>query len=72
VTVVTIKTLDSIVIKRPIKKKKQQNLCLDRRGYYSAAEIQHQVGKRRYIPHIRSRGEKTKKKMHREKKKRRP
>jgi hypothetical protein len=36
-----IKTLDSMVIKRrPIKKKnkKQQNLCLDRRGYYSDAE----------------------------------
>jgi putative transposase len=67
-----IKTLDSIVIKRrPIKKnkKKQQNLCLDRRGYYSA-EIQYQVVKRRYIPHIRRRGEKKKKK-HGEKKKRR-
>lgn len=50
-----IKTLDSIVTRRPIKKKKQ-NLCLDR-GYYSA-EIEHEVVKRRYIPHIRRRGEK--------------
>jgi transposase len=65
VIVVAIKTLDNIVIKRPIKKKKQQNLCLDR-GYYSA-EIEHKVVKRRYIPHIRRRGKK-KKKMHREKK----
>jgi hypothetical protein len=63
-----IKTLDSIVIKRPIKKKKkQQNLCLDK-GYYSSAEIQYQVVKRRYIPHIRRRGEK--KKIPREKKRR--
>jgi hypothetical protein len=66
-----IKTLDSIVIKRrPTnnKRKKQQNLCLDKRGYYSA-EIEREVVKRRYIPHIRRRGEKKKK--HGEKKKRR-
>jgi hypothetical protein len=56
-----IKTLDSIVIRKPIKKKnkKQQNLCLDK-GYYSAAEIQCQVLKRRYIPNIPQRGEKKK------------
>jgi putative transposase len=56
-----IKTLDSIVIRRPIKKrKKQQNLCLDR-GYYSAAEIKLEVVKRRYTTHIRRRGEKKSK-----------
>jgi putative transposase len=68
-----IKTLDSIVIKRrPInnkKNKKQQNLCLDK-GCYSA-EIKRQVVKRRYIPHIRKRGEKKNKYNSREKKKRR-
>jgi hypothetical protein len=51
-----IKTPDSIVIKRPIKKKKQY-LCLDKRGYYSA-ELKREVVKRSYIPHIRRRGEK--------------
>jgi putative transposase len=65
VVVVAIKTLDSIVIRRPIKKKKQQNLCLDRG--YDAHEIECEVVKRRYMPHIRHRGEK-KKNMHREKK----
>jgi putative transposase len=67
-----IKTLDSIVIKRrPTnnKKKKQQNLCLDK-GYYSA-EIEREVMKRRYIPHIRKRGEKKKKKNGEKKKRRR-
>jgi hypothetical protein len=44
--VVAIKTLDSIVIKRPNNKKKKQNLCLDR-GYYSTAEIGHEIVKRR-------------------------
>jgi putative transposase len=56
-----IKTLDSIVIKRPIKnkKKKQQNLCLDKG--YDSHEIEREVVKRRYIPHIRRRGEKKSK-----------
>jgi transposase len=59
-----------VIKRRPIKKKKkQQNLCLDK-GYYSAAKIKLEVVKRRYIPHIRRRGEK-KKKHSREKKKRR-
>jgi transposase len=57
-----------VIKRRPIKKKnkKQQNLCLDK-GYYSA-EIEYEVIKRKYIPHIRKRGEKKK---HGEKKKRR-
>jgi transposase len=59
-----------VIKRRPTnnkKNKKQQNLCLDK-GYYSA-EIQYQVVKRRYIPHICRRGEKKKK--YGEKKKRR-
>ena len=55
------------MIRRPIEKKKKQNLCLDR-GYYSA-EIEREVIKRRYIPHIRRRGEEEEK--HGEKKRRR-
>jgi putative transposase len=65
-----IETLDSIVVVRirPNKKKKQ-NLCLDR-GYYSS-EIKLEVVKRRYIPHIRRRGEKKKKKHGRKRRRRR-
>jgi putative transposase len=53
-----IEILDSIVSKRPIKNKEKQNICLDR-GYYSA-KIKLEVVKRRYIPHIRQRGEEKK------------
>lgn len=56
--VVAIETLDSIVIRRPRKKKEEQNLCLDRG--YDSAEIEQEVVKRRYVPHIRHRGEKKK------------
>jgi len=52
-----IETLDSIVIRRP-RKKKKQNLCLDRG--YDSREIECEVVKRRYVPHIRYRGEKRK------------
>ena len=53
-------TLDCIVTKRsPPKKKKrqqrQQNLCLDKG--YNYPEIEHEVVKRGYVPHIRHRGE---------------
>jgi putative transposase len=58
-----------VIKRRPIKNEKQQNLCLDK-GYYSA-EIKHEVIKRKYIPHIRKRGEKEKKKHSRENKRRR-
>lgn len=50
--------MDSIVIWRPKKKKKQQNLCLDRG--YDSSEIECEVVKRRYVPHIRYKGEKRK------------
>jgi putative transposase len=45
-------TLDSVIVQRPLKK---QNLCLDKG--YSYQEIERESIKRRYIPHIRHRGE---------------
>lgn len=56
--------MDSIVILRP--KNKIQNLCLDRG--YDSHEIECEVVKRRYIPHILHRG---KEKEYGEKKRRR-
>src|SRR5574342_935611 len=63
---VAIDTVDSIVIKRPSsksitkyrnkkKKKKKQNLCLDKA--YHSKEIEQEIVKRGYIPHIRHRRE---------------
>jgi putative transposase len=53
-------TLDSIVVKRPRPRKyRRQNLCLDKG--YDFPEIVREVVKRRYVPHIRHRGEKRKK-----------
>ena len=48
----TANTLDNMVIKRPSDK---QNLCLDKG--YDFSEIEREVIKRRYITHIRHRGE---------------
>jgi putative transposase len=50
-------TLDCIVTRRPPpkEKKQQQNLCLDKG--YNYPEIEHEVVKRGYVPHIRHRGE---------------
>jgi len=45
-------TLDRTVIERPSK---SQNLCLDKG--YDFSEIERESTKRRYIPHIRHRGE---------------
>ena len=45
-------TLDSLTVKRPLKK---QNLCLDKA--YDFPEIERESIKRRYIPHVRHRGE---------------
>ena len=45
-------TLDRKVVKRPLKK---QNLCLDKG--YDYPEIERESTKRRYVPHIRHRGE---------------
>lgn len=49
-----IETLDKIVVRRP---KTRQNLCLDKG--YDFPEIRHEVIKRRYVPHIRHKGEKV-------------
>ena len=55
----TTETLDCIVTKRPpptkTKKQQQQNLCLDKG--YNYPEIEQEVVKREYVPHIRQRGE---------------
>lgn len=51
-----IETLDNVVVKRPRKKK--QNLCLDKG--YDFPEIELEVVKRRYVPHIHHRSEKKK------------
>ena len=45
-------TLDSVITQRPLK---QQNLCLDKG--YDYLEIEIESIKRRYVPHIRHRGE---------------
>ena len=61
VTVAIDTIVDSIVIKRPSsksitkyrnknKKKKKQNLCLDKS--YHSKEIEQEIVKRGYIPHI--------------------
>ena len=46
-------TLDKIVVERPVKK--HTHLCLDKG--YDFPEIERESIKRRYIPHIRHRGE---------------
>jgi putative transposase len=60
-------TVDNIVIKRPLlpqpkdkkdKKKKKQNLCLDKA--YHSKEVEQEIFKRGYIPHIRHRREEKK------------
>jgi hypothetical protein len=71
---VAIDTVDSMVIKRPSSKsttkyrnnndknknkKKNQNLCLDKA--YHSKEIEQEITKRGYIPHIRHRREQEKK-----------
>jgi putative transposase len=48
-----INTLDSVIVQRPSSCK--QNLCLDKG--YDFSEIEREVVKRKYIPHIRRRGE---------------
>jgi len=45
-------TLDTVIVKRPLCK---QNLCLDKG--YDSSEIEREVIKRKYITHIRHRGE---------------
>ena len=45
-------TLDTVIVKRPLCK---QNLCLDKG--YDFPEIERETIKRKYIPHIRHKGE---------------
>ena len=55
---VAIETVDSMVIKRPsskLKYKQKQNLCVDKA--YHSKEIEQEIVKRGYIPHIRHRRE---------------
>ena len=54
-----INTLDNIVVKRPSSKmfKKKQNICLDKG--YDFQEIENEVIKKGYLPHIRHRGEQS-------------
>jgi transposase len=60
--IVAIDTVDSIVIKRssskPKHNQKEQNLCLDKA--YHSKEVEQEIIKRGYIPHIRHRREKNK------------
>ena len=65
---VAIDTVDSIVIKRPSsststtnRNKKKQNLCLDKA--YHSKEVEQEITKRGYIPHIRHRREEEEKKF---------
>jgi putative transposase len=55
---VAIEIVDSMVIKRPsskLKYKQKQNLCVDKA--YHSKEIEQEIVKRGYIPHIRHRRE---------------
>ena len=58
---VAIDTVDSIVIKRPSSKPKhnqKQNLCLDKA--YHSKDVEQEIIKRGYIPHIYDTEEKNK------------
>jgi len=60
---VAIDIVDSMVIKRsssskPKHNQKKENLCLDKA--YHSKEIEQEIVKRRYIPHIRHRREEKK------------
>ena len=52
-------TLNNIAVKRPFSKiyRKKQNLCLDKG--YDFQEIENEVIKKGYLPHIRHRGEQS-------------
>jgi transposase len=71
---VAIDTVDNIVIKRPssssssspkpkYNQKKKQNLCLDKA--YHSKEVEQEIIKRGYNPHIRHRREEEEKLFHR-------
>jgi transposase len=59
--IVATNTIDNIVIKRPSsynKSKHKQNLCLDKA--YHSKEVEQEMIKRGYIPHMRHRREEKK------------
>lgn len=58
-------TLDGIIVvkRRPSPRKSKQNLCLDKG--YDFSEIERKITERGYIPHIRHKGEKKKRKRKR-------
>jgi putative transposase len=65
---VAINTVDNMVIKRQSSstdrnKKKKQNLCLDKA--YHSKDVEQEIIKRGYIPHIRYRREEEEKLFHR-------
>ena len=65
---VAIDTIDSTVIKRqslskPKHNQKKQNLCLDKA--YHSKEVEQEIIKRGYIPHIRHRREEEERIFHR-------
>ncbi|MFB5601249.1 MAG: hypothetical protein ACE5SW_13610, partial [Nitrososphaeraceae archaeon] len=59
---VAANTIDNVVIKRPStpssKSKHTQNLCLDKA--YHSKDVEQEIIKRGYIPHIRHRREEEK------------
>jgi putative transposase len=62
---VAIDTVDSMVLKRSsfqLNDRKKQNLCLDKA--YHSKEIEQEIIKRGYIPHIRHRREEKKIRQH--------
>jgi len=60
--IVATDTIDNIVIKRPARYKIKQNLCLDKA--YHSKEVEQEIIKRGYIPHIRHRREEENKLFH--------
>ena len=67
---IAIDTVDSIIIKRQSSssstnrnKKKKHNLCLDKA--YHSKDVEQEIIKRGYIPHIRYRREEEEKLFHR-------
>jgi putative transposase len=57
-----VETMDSIVIERPRPRKyRRQHICLDKG--YDFPEIEGEVLKRSYVPHIRHKGKEKRKKI---------
>ena len=48
-------TLDSVPVRRPRSSQRRQHLCLDKG--YDCEEIRRRLRRRRYVPHVKSRGQ---------------